>query len=192
MNNATRIATFVALAGSLLGSAVAHEEFVGKDLPACYPDMTTHCQGVRRGGGRLVKCVQDNIASVSAECKAALMPSDFANRSEGISITVTVTNLKAKTGSIIVTVGDDPGTFPQGRRTIVTPVTSDAMALTFRHLKPGTYAVAAFHDENDNGQYEIFTEGVGMSNGAVGMPSFEDSKVKVTGDTNIPLSMTYF
>lgn len=191
MNNALRIATFGALAASLLGSAVAQEEFAGKDLPACYPDMATHCQGVRRGGGRLVKCVQEHLAAVSAECKAALTPSDFANPSEGVSITVTLTNLKAKTGSVIVALTDDPGSFPQGRRTIVVPVTGDAMAVTFRHLKPNTYAVTAFHDENDNGQYEVFVEGIGVSNGAVGMPDFEASKFKVNGDTSISVAMAY-
>ena len=191
MKTAPHIATFFALAASLADSAFAQEEFAGKDLPACYPDMATHCQGVRKGGGRLVKCVQDKLASVSAECKAALTPSDFANRNEGLSITVTLTNIKEKTGSVIVALSDDPGSFPQGRRTIVVPVSSDAMVVTFRHLKPNTYAVTAFHDENDNGQYEVFTEGFGVSNGAVGMPDFEASKVKVTGDTNITVAIAY-
>ena len=191
MNKATRIATFFALVASL-GSAAAQEEFVGKDLPACYPDMATHCQGVRRGGGRLVKCLQEKLASVNAECKAALTPSDFANRTEGVTVAVTLTNLKAKTGSVIVTLGDDPGSFPQGRRTIVVPVTSDSMVVTFRHLKPNTYAVAAFHDENDNGQYEVLVEGFGMSNGAVAMPDFGLASVKVAGDTNITVPIAYF
>ena len=60
----------------------------------------------------------------------------------------------------------------------------------FRNLPLGTYAVAAFHDENGNGRLDssflgIPKEGVGTSNDATGhwgAPSFDKAKFVVDGE----------
>ena len=56
-------------------------------------------------------------------------------------------------------------------------------------VKPGTYAVSTFHDENSNGKLDtnllgIPTEGVGASNNAkghFGPPKFDDAKFRFEG-----------
>lgn len=67
-------------------------------------------------------------------------------------------------------------------------------------LKPGRYAVIAFHDENDDGKLEstpwgVPLEGYGFSNDAQGFlhaPSFAAAAVPVTGaDTTTTISLIY-
>ena len=73
-------------------------------------------------------------------------------------------------------------------------------SIAIRNLAPGTYAVQATHDENDNhkvdrGLFGIPKEGVGFSNDApirLGPPKWADAVFTVTGDTSITLKMRYF
>ncbi len=66
-------------------------------------------------------------------------------------------------------------------------INEHAAVCEFRDLAPGTYAVAAYHDENGNGQLDrgfmgIPKEGVGVSNdiqGSWGSPSFDRAKFTV-------------
>ncbi len=71
---------------------------------------------------------------------------------------------------------------------------------SFDPMPAGTYAVACFHDENDNrkldtGLFGIPTEGVVASNhaeGIMGPPSFGDAKFSFTGAaTELRLKMAY-
>jgi uncharacterized protein (DUF2141 family) len=162
----------------------------------CGPDITAHCATVAPGGGRIVKCLQDNSQQLDERCRTAVAPSDYPGTNQGVSITVTVDALRSKAGTLIVTLADDPTKFPTGRRTIIAPIQSDTVVVTFRHLKPGTYAVSALHDENSNGQFDatlnlVGSEGFGRSNGAIGPPDFAAAAVKVSGDTRLKVSMTY-
>jgi uncharacterized protein (DUF2141 family) len=60
----------------------------------------------------------------------------------------------------------------------------------FAQVKPGTYAIAVYHDENSNGKLDtnflgIPKEGVGASNdakGHMGPPKFPDASFSFTGD----------
>jgi uncharacterized protein (DUF2141 family) len=64
-----------------------------------------------------------------------------------------------------------------------------ASTCTFSGVKPGTYAVAVFHDLNDNGHLDtgfmgIPTEPVGASNdahGSMGPPKFKDAQFGYNG-----------
>jgi uncharacterized protein (DUF2141 family) len=179
-------------AGTLFGNAaVAQEEFAPLGLGACFSDIAEHCQGVRKGGGRIMKCLQDKHDLIEASCKAAMFPSDFPDAAQGISITVNVEHLRSKAGVVFVTLSDDPDAFPRGRRTVIAPIAADTATVTFRHLKPGNYAVTAFHDENDSGQFDMLSDGFGASNDVVGMPDFDASAVKVTSDMKLTVSLTY-
>ena len=72
-----------------------------------------------------------------------------------------------------------------------------SMRLVFTDLAPGDYAVAAFHDVDQDGELArnvlgMPTEGIGFSNGArgsMGPPSFNDAAVTV-GPDEIGLSTT--
>jgi uncharacterized protein (DUF2141 family) len=69
------------------------------------------------------------------------------------------------------------------------PIVDKAATCTFAGVKPGTYAVAVFHDENENGKLDtgflgIPTEPTGASNdarGSMGPPKFKDAQFNYTG-----------
>jgi len=66
------------------------------------------------------------------------------------------------------------------------------LRFAFPGLKPGRYAVAVYHDENDNGELDanilgMPTEGFGFSNdakGFAGPPDFEAAAVEVSGEAS--------
>ena len=73
-------------------------------------------------------------------------------------------------------------------------------SVVFTNLKPGTYAVIAFHDANDNGKLDenwlgVPTEGYGFSNNAEGFmsaPSFKNVGVLVDNqDLSIVITLKY-
>jgi len=69
------------------------------------------------------------------------------------------------------------------------PIVDKAASCTFADVKPGTYAVAAFHDENDDGKLDtgflgIPSEPTGASNdarGSMGPPKFKDAQFPYAG-----------
>jgi uncharacterized protein (DUF2141 family) len=73
-------------------------------------------------------------------------------------------------------------------------------SVVFTDLEPGTYAVIAFHDENDNGKLDenlwgAPTEGYGFSNdakGFLGAPSFKDAAVMLDdNEKEITITLKY-
>jgi uncharacterized protein (DUF2141 family) len=73
-------------------------------------------------------------------------------------------------------------------------------SVVFTNLKPGRYAIIAFHDENDNGKLDenmwgVPTEGYGFSNNAEGFlapPSFKDASVLLDSpDRAITITLKY-
>ena len=66
---------------------------------------------------------------------------------------------------------------------------SQKMKTTFKNLEPGTYAVAMFHDENGNNEFDknffgFPLEGFGFSNDAnvfFGPPDFKEAAIEVAG-----------
>jgi uncharacterized protein (DUF2141 family) len=71
--------------------------------------------------------------------------------------------------------------------------------VVFTNLRPGLYAIIAFHDENGNGKLDknfwgVPTEPYGFSNGArahLGPPSFADAVIRIT-DENAISTITLF
>ena len=74
---------------------------------------------------------------------------------------------------------------------------ADSVTLTFRDVKPGRYAIALLHDENDNGKADraammIPTEGFGFSRDArvrFGPPKFGEAAFDVAPGTNQKLAI---
>lgn len=69
-------------------------------------------------------------------------------------------------------------------------VTKNTLVVNFGDVPAGEYAIKLYQDENENGLIDkntmgIPTEGYGFSNnsGAIGMPSFDEAKVKITDKT---------
>jgi len=74
-------------------------------------------------------------------------------------------------------------------RRLAVPISGSRANVVFDGLSPGSYAVAAYHDENGNGRLDVDalglpSEGLASSNdarGFMGLPSFDDARVEVTG-----------
>jgi uncharacterized protein (DUF2141 family) len=169
------------------GAAAAQEEFATRDMAACMLDGIAHCSDVAQGGGRIVKCLQQHRADLSDECKAAVTPRDPGGE---LTVTVSIEKISNPRGVIIIGLVDDPAAFPRGaRRTWIVPAAGATVAATFRHLKPGSYAVTALHDENENGVPDA-GEGRGVSN-PVAKPEFASSAVKVDGHSKVSVPLFY-
>jgi uncharacterized protein (DUF2141 family) len=71
------------------------------------------------------------------------------------------------------------------------------LVLSIANLKPGTYALAVFHDENGNGKLDtnflgIPTESYGFSNdarGSFGPPDFSDCSFSLQGSKSVQLTL---
>lgn len=81
----TLATTLAATAFVALGSAFAFAETApapaapaaapagkGHALAACRPALDALCANVEKGGGRKIKCLKDNEAKLTPECKTAL------------------------------------------------------------------------------------------------------------------------
>lgn len=105
------------------------------------------------------------------------------------NLTVTVTNLRSSSGQICFSIFDGAEGFPgDSERAIARGfVRATDPSHTFSGLKPGTYAVALFHDENGDGILNknllgMPKEGFGFSNNPMvlaGAPSFRAAAFEV-------------
>ena len=105
-------------------------------------------------------------------------------------LVVEVTGLSSDAGKVHFGLYDDPAAFPEdeGRLDGTRVRIKDHRAIAvFKDLRPGRYAVAVYHDENDNGEFDqalfgIPLEDFGFSNDAtvfLGPPSFGEAQVSV-------------
>ncbi|MEK9726158.1 MAG: DUF2141 domain-containing protein [Rhodospirillaceae bacterium] len=113
-------------------------------------------------------------------------------------LTVTVTGLADDSGNVHIALYDNPATFPDGDGMMAkaeAPIRDRQALHVFRGLTPGRYAVAVYHDANDNDEFDqgllgIPLEDFAFSSGArafLGPPGFEDAAVDVAGDTAISI-----
>ncbi len=114
-----------------------------------------------------------------------------------------MTGLRSGDGDVHVAVYDSPETFPDSGEMAaeaVVPARSDGVLAAFPGLAPGTYAVAVYHDENanhdfDQGIFGVPLEGYAFSNGAsvfLGPPDFAEAAVRLGSEgAEITIPMTY-
>jgi uncharacterized protein (DUF2141 family) len=96
-------------------------------------------------------------------------------RAEGANLNVTVHNLKNAEGQVIIAVFDSKENYlkkPVDERAL--PITDELTGIAeFTDLTPGTYAVVAYHDKNENKDLDrlvvVPREAYGFSNDARGM-----------------------
>lgn len=120
-------------------------------------------------------------------------------------LTVAVTDIQPDGGRLYVALHGEVGAdaFPGDQEMLAGNwklIPASATTVIFTDLPPGKYAVAAFHDQNGNGELDsnilgIPTEAYGFSLGASGFagpPSFDDAAVQL-GDDNaqVALPMSY-
>ena len=93
-------------------------------------------------------------------------------------------------GSVLVALFDGPAQFPGKPDNGLKLSAAGPLVAVFHNVKPGTYAISAFHDENDNGVLDanllgMPTERYGFSRDAVGNmgpPKFDAASFVVGKD----------
>jgi uncharacterized protein (DUF2141 family) len=118
-------------------------------------------------------------------------------------LAVVVKDLHSAEGTVHVALYRTPESFPKSGAMLAGQVVPAALAgtrATFGELTPGRYAIAVYHDENanndfDQGIFGIPLEGYAFSNDAnvfFGPPAFDDAAFDVDKDnTTIVIPMRY-
>jgi uncharacterized protein (DUF2141 family) len=110
------------------------------------------------------------------------------------TVTVDVTGVHSSTGSLLAGLCDNPAAqFPGGCMTYsaMASARQGTTTLVFNDVKPGTYALQVFHDEDGNMFPNIPPEGYAFGNSQQYPPSYEGASFKVAGDTRHVVEMTY-
>ncbi len=105
---------------------------------------------------------------------------------EKSTLTITIGNVKARGGTIRVALFKQGQKFPDGAPLQAKVVGDDAKKVSLS-VEPGWYAVAVYHDQNNNGQLDkkifgIPKEPYGFSNNirpATSAPKFDECKIQV-------------
>tara|TARA_Y100000589_G_scaffold321190_1_gene352183 strand:- start:222 stop:623 length:402 start_codon:yes stop_codon:yes gene_type:complete len=115
-------------------------------------------------------------------------------------LTVNISGIESIKGSVYIAVFTDRDSFPvfgkQWRGESIS-VTEKSMSYTFKNILHGTYAIAVFHDENDNGVMDknalgIPLEPYGFSQNArarFSAPPFKDAQFELKGKKSIHISI---
>ena len=118
-------------------------------------------------------------------------------------IIVTIDGLHSAQGNVFVGLYASPAKFLQGNQSDATKkvkATTGPITVAFDNLKPGTYAVGAFHDENGDDHMDtnflgLPVEGYALSNGVrvvLSKPTFQQASFTVgNGDKPVALHIRY-
>ncbi|MEH2322232.1 MAG: DUF2141 domain-containing protein [Nostoc sp.] len=120
-------------------------------------------------------------------------------------LTVEIDGLKNKQGQVCASIFANSKGFPSdGDRSLqkqCTKITSTPLIITFENLKAGSYAVAVFHDQNNDGTlnrnvFGIPSEGFGFSSNPeirTRAAKFSEAVFLVAGpNTDIRIQLKYF
>ena len=111
---------------------------------------------------------------------------------------VVVTGLRSAKGNVHIAIYNAPERFPDSDGMMIkveAPIVDTAATHRFNGLAPGRYAIAVYHDENDNDDFDqgflgIPLEDFAFSNGAtvfLGPPSFDDAAFVLGGDQRLEI-----
>jgi len=124
-------------------------------------------------------------------------------QAEAARIVVTIDGVHSAKGNVVVALYSKPDQFPDGDYSDQhTKVKADTAPITvvFDHLRPGLYAVGAYHDENGNDRFDTNfigypIEGYALSNGIraiISRPRFADAAFLVPdGEKQVTLHIRY-
>lgn len=115
-----------------------------------------------------------------------------------VTLTVEVTNIRQVSGQMRIGIFKSVNTFPQGipSSKLAVAVNDHTVRATFQ-LEPGDYAVALYHDVNNNGNIDkrlfgLPKEPYGFSNNIrprLSTPKFEECKMSVQHDARMMISL---
>lgn len=110
-----------------------------------------------------------------------------AQSTEGVTITVSIDNIVNDNGKVMVAL-HSKDTFMKGAgiKNQQSTIEDGKVFLAFKNVMPGTYAIMAMHDANDNNRMDFESNGMpkesyGMSGNdmTMGPPNFESAKFVV-------------
>lgn len=118
--------------------------------------------------------------------------------SEGKTITVTIENIKNNKGNVLLSLHTQ-STFMKGKgiKNEQSKIVDGKITVTFKNVEPGTYAIMALHDENENNQMDFDDNGMpkesyGMSNNPLsyGPPQFSTAKFELKAE-NLKMNIMF-
>jgi uncharacterized protein (DUF2141 family) len=127
----------------------------------------------------------------------------LAGPASAARIIVTIDGLHSAQGSVFVGLYATPSKFLNGNQCDAqkkVTASTGPITVTFDNLRPGTYAVGAYHDENGNDHLDtnflgLPVEGYALSNGVrvvLSKPTFQQAAFTVgTGDKPLALHIRY-
>lgn len=112
------------------------------------------------------------------------------------NFTVVVENLRSADGDVRIALWSDPEGFTEADAAVAETgqkAQFGRVIFRFSGLPTGRYAIASFHDENGNGDFDrtflgLPKEGLGFSNGAwisLGPPAFDEAAVDVEAPNQV-------
>jgi len=110
------------------------------------------------------------------------------------TLTLDVSNLRSSQGRVMVSLCDDAkAPFPGACRaySAMDAAKQGTLSLRIENMKPGRYAIQAFHDENGNFRPDIPGEGFAFGNDTAYPPAFDAASVQVQGDAHATIRMDY-
>lgn len=109
---------------------------------------------------------------------------------KGVDITVTINNVTSDDGKVLISL-HTADTFMKGAgiANLESEIKDGTVSFTFKDVAPGSYALMAMHDANDNKQMDFETNGMpkesyGMSGNdmSFGPPTFDGAKFEVKSE----------
>jgi uncharacterized protein (DUF2141 family) len=153
-------------------------------------------------GLRRPRTALPRLAAVGVLLCAALVEQSSEAASD--SITVPIGGLKSDEGQVGCLLFSSSDGFPskpqKAAGMMFVKISSKSATCVFDNVKPGTYAIAAMHDENGNGKLDtnflgIPREGTGASRdarGTMGAPKWADAVFQFAGGSStIPVTIHY-
>ncbi len=112
------------------------------------------------------------------------------------ALTVVIDKLRNGRGTVHLALWNRAEGFTEADAALILreqPAAPGQVRFDLGEIKPGYYAIATFHDENGNGEFDQTwigwpDEGLGFSNGAwisLGAPSFEEAAFEVGSKTQV-------
>ena len=131
----------------------------------------------------------------------ALVPNGIQANNE-VSLSVTVSGLRSESGTVHIALYDEPKNFPNPDGMISKAKASIVAGMArydFFALEKKTYAIAVYHDENENDSFDqgllgIPLEDYAFSNNAtvfLGPPSFDDAAFILSAPTNLNIRINH-
>lgn len=124
-------------------------------------------------------------------------------RAQSYTLTINITGLRNSNGRLYLSLYNAAPGYPKkasaAYRLSAAPISQGHSTVILNGVPAGVYAVACYHDENNNGKLDtnffgIPVEGTGASNnarGSAGPPKFNDAKFVIKTDTSLSIKIVY-